>query len=119
MPRKKKVEEVCEVLPVENCKFAWQLLADPARWTQNAMAKNAMGFPSLIKPEDGAVCWCMTGAIYKIYSSAGRTRSELFLEFWRRVPYLNMTSWNDDPGRKHSEVVAMMKEVEEAVNAKV
>ena len=43
-----------------------ELLADPARWTQEWFARNADGCKT--SSDDGhAVCWCLSGAIKKCY----------------------------------------------------
>jgi len=45
-----------------------ELLADPARWTQGHFARNADGIPTA-SDSQGAVCWCISGAVKKCYPS--------------------------------------------------
>jgi hypothetical protein len=45
---------------------AWELIADPKRWTQGEFARNADGYGVMIHDAD-ACCWCARGAIRKIY----------------------------------------------------
>ena len=53
-----------------------ELLADPVRWTTSKMARNAMGTSVLINAAD-ACCWCLLGAIAKVYGWQGNQEALL------------------------------------------
>ena len=44
---------------------AREIIADPARWTKNAVARNAAG-KEVPASHPEAVCWCVTGAIGRV-----------------------------------------------------
>lgn len=43
----------------------------PEKWTKGASARNALGSPAPITLES-AVCWCLTGAILKLWPEASQ-----------------------------------------------
>ena len=48
--------------PLETLKAARDLISDPARWTQGALARDANG-NEIDSTDNGAICWCSFGAI--------------------------------------------------------
>lgn len=53
--------------PIAECKTVAELLADKSRWTQRAYARLPDGHSVMDHNED-AVCFCVVGAIKRVYS---------------------------------------------------
>lgn len=53
------------ILAVRQLRLVRSLLADPARWTKGAMAKDASG-ENVSPHSPKATCWCLVGAVYKV-----------------------------------------------------
>lgn len=92
---------------------AFELLSSPEKWIQGAYAKTASNV--ICNPlDDVAVCWCLSGAIYKCYCAdgfAGNANRQLAkLEIYLRdvkgtavYPHF----WNDHT--TYEEVIAALK----------
>jgi hypothetical protein len=85
-----------------------ELLSDPARWTQNAIARDSSG--ATVDPESmHAVCWCLDGAVWKVY---GRARYAVLHQLSRNLSPVHKSheascvviDYNDTPGRTWKEV---------------
>lgn len=84
---------------------AFELLEKPGAWTRNALARNAAGEP--VTPYgQGAVCWCVVGAVLKCYENTDFALQSLN----ERVGMV--VAWNNDPRRTQAEVVAVLKELD-------
>jgi hypothetical protein len=103
------------------------LIGTPERWTQrtNARLARVEGRAVPTSSHDAqAVCWCLQGGIMKVTEAelqkAGSRRVEVEralngqLVGWEPPEDLNTTdgfryiAWNDDPVRRHAEVVALV-----------
>jgi hypothetical protein len=97
--------------PLQILIAARELIADEARWTQNAPARGKSGRE--VDPNGRhAVCWCLLGAIDRV---GGR---ETFISF-SGGHYaikalcrdgLDITAFNDAPATTHPEVLAKLDE---------
>ncbi len=85
---------------------AWKLIAAPERWTQYASARTADG--GMCDPcSNKAIKWCAWGALHKVHGLSDA------INLLRAITLLTncaIGDWNDDPARKHSEVVEFLKE---------
>lgn len=54
------------IKPVEECKTVYELFQSPHRWTRGAFARDERGGDVEVDSKR-AVCWCVIGAIRKIY----------------------------------------------------
>jgi hypothetical protein len=62
----------------QTLKAARQLITDPAKWTQNAFARDKNG--KMISPtNNGAVCFCALGAIRFVTKEPKITVADIFL----------------------------------------
>lgn len=66
------------------------LVSDPTRWTKGTFARDADGH-SVSSVSDTAVCYCVSGAAYKITRG-----SDVFLAVMNRL--LAATTWHDTVG---------------------
>jgi hypothetical protein len=82
-----------------------ELLADPKAWTKRAYARDKDGH-TLLPDSTGAVCWCLKGALCKTLGGAKHHAAQEALR--RHVGFKSIFDWNDDPKRKHSEVIAAL-----------
>ena len=93
-------------------------------WCQLAFAKNSDGHDTH-SLDPNAVSFCVSGAIRKAYyACSGETIYDVQLSLKRyenvmdcladevNVPVLNITAWNDEPGRTKDEVVDALKRAE-------
>jgi hypothetical protein len=91
--------------PLETLKAARELISDPAKWTQNAFARDKKG--KMIGPNgDGAVCFCAFGAIRFFTKEPNVTAADIFLNGFSRLKngeYLDV--FNDT--HTHPEVLAL------------
>lgn len=85
------------------------LLADPARWTQGALARNALHCPVGPYAED-ACCWCLSGAIQYIYQDPekGLRAYHALEDILRKRGYNGVPSFNDST--VHGVVLAVCEE---------
>lgn len=73
-------------------------------WTQGAWARDRDD--KVVHPRDGdACCWCLDGAIVAV-SDVPLGESGLAFEALANIQPLPMI-WNDQPGRRQSEVLAL------------
>jgi len=92
-------------VPIDECRTVAELLADPARWTQDTWARSANG--SVAKWGDKQACkFCMMGAIFRVYGP----RYEPAM--WRRLHDSlggSVSQFNDAPERTHAEVLEAVR----------
>lgn len=85
-----------------------ELLADPSKWTQGVMARDAQG--NEVSPQDeNAICFCLLGALEK----CNYEHKQHLLYRVLRVEYdeYSIVSFNDSPRRTHEEVLNLLREV--------
>ena len=88
---------------------AWQLLEKEKSWTRGSVARDRHGHE--VNVHDTLACrWCMFGAILRCYPE-NDDRYVAMVRIGLRLPN-DIGAWNDAPGRKHSEVVAKLKEAD-------
>lgn len=86
----------------------------PAKWIQDYICMDAEGVDWMDPDHEGAVCWCLRGAIDKrVPQGAG----QVYLAFDRALGYdiasekehetLHFVAWNDRPGRTVEEVISL------------
>jgi hypothetical protein len=89
---------------------AKDVLSDPSKWTQGAMARNRRGNPT--GPEyKNAVAWCLVGALIRAYG-LGKGRDEALAvrrairSIWGSfdADYGSIEGWNDHHDRTFDEV---------------
>ena len=92
---------------------AYELLAKPEAWTQNAYARNAKGKKVDFDSRE-AVAWCCSGAIRLVTGEKSGPFPASNKSINRAAEAIGCTviNWNDHPGRTHSEVVALLKELD-------
>lgn len=82
----------------------YDLLSDPARWTRGANARVRSGNP--IGPnEANAVCWCIAGAICKVWPDKQATCMNLL---YRHFPDRDPVGFNDNPATTHADLLARL-----------
>jgi hypothetical protein len=65
--------------PLETLKAARQLITDPAKWTQEAFARNKLG--QIVEPDFGdATCFCALGAIQHFTKYTGMSPADVLLD---------------------------------------
>lgn len=82
------------IKPINECKTVAELLADPKRWTQHRYAKNQFRNPVLYD-DPSAICWCLLGAINKIYSNISQV-FDAEKKIHRVIKWAPMTEFNDN-----------------------
>lgn len=93
-----------------------ELLAKPENWTQEHQACDAQG-NSVSELAPTAVSWCLLGAIKKLYPDSPsirdgiRTKIFMAINSPRLFGRIGITDWNDNPKRKHEEVLRLCKEL--------
>ena len=91
-------------------------------WTQNAEARNKRG-AECSKLDRHACAWCITGAMdavsYKRFTLASLDWQEavraIRIAINRDVEYTFLSDWNDAPGRKKEEVLAVFDKAIESL----
>lgn len=88
-----------------------EFLADPERWTQRALARDASG--TCVRPLAPEACrWCLVGALIVCYPD-DRERWEVVEKLMHAVfgaSGMSLTFWNDSPDRTHAEILALVTE---------
>lgn len=91
-----------------------ELLSDPSKWTQGAVARDYKGKPVYPDHEE-AVCWCPVGAAQKCYPEyqqalevGDRIRERIYGE----PRQFGLPQWNDAPGRTFEEVRQVLLELD-------
>jgi len=99
---------------------ARELIADPARWTQGALARTTNR--ETVSPYDNsAICWCLVGAC-----SRASATDEASDDFGPALAALedacvaagggaSIPSFNDQPGRTHAQVLAVLDAATESL----
>ena len=83
-----------------------ELLSDPKRWTQGAMARDAQG-NGVGHSSSDAACWCLDGAIrYAERHKPWRPGSPAFAALRERLHYTSVAMFNDSS--EHAEVLALL-----------
>ena len=87
-----------------------EILSDPARWTQNAWARNAKGQEAYPFDEE-AVAFCLDGAIVRASGEDHSTKTwNALMEVsqYTGPGIVSATNWNDEPERVHADVLAVL-----------
>lgn len=85
----------------------YDLLEKPERWTRGCEARDANGNATWAQ-SPAAVSWCLMGAKIKLFGwgyDCGFAASQLIEE----VGVSGVTEFNDAPGRKHAEVLELLR----------
>ena len=104
-------------------KGARDVLSDPERWTQGALARTASNRPVDVDDHE-ATCFCLFGAIAHVGIGLARssdpTATDIAGSFvaadvvfdaireMENYTELSVVSWNDNPDRNHAEVVQLL-----------
>lgn len=91
------------------------LIAQPETWTQNAYARDSDGTPIVSNSPD-AVCWCLTGAIYRVITPGSYLGNPDYLAATdalsdalpAHVTSEDLTVWNDTPRRTHQQILNLL-----------
>ncbi len=89
---------------------AYELLEKPESWCQGTLARKADGTCTYSYASD-AVAWCLAGALYKVSSFADAV-DDAEKKIQDEIGTLFLGKWNDDPSRKHEEVVALLRKLD-------
>lgn len=100
------------------------ILSEETRWTQGESARDASGNP-VSYYKDTAACWCLAGAEALASQNAPwprqpglRGQRMALIEAVRERGHCNSyVEFNDDPNRKHGEVLAIVKRAIEIAEA--
>jgi hypothetical protein len=95
---------------------AWELLSSRHRWTKRAFARLENGDETESTDPD-AVCWCVGGAIERIYPDVCEIRVKIYIKLnqYLRKEFKydgGPINWNDIPTTTHEEVVRVLKELD-------
>lgn len=94
---------------------AWELIADPKRWTQFSCARTAMG--DGISPESpDAARWCARGALMRVYNGWPVTQAKIVNVYWARHQS-SLPKDNDREGMTAAVMSSRLRIVEEEVLA--
>lgn len=102
---------------IELLEHARELLSEPARWTQNALARTAEN--EVANGYDpNAICWCLYGALQHAAGVSDVIAAETYIAEqldalgWERSEFDDdtITNWNDDPERIHQDVLTLLDE---------
>jgi hypothetical protein len=85
-----------------------ELLADPTKWTKGANAKDNTGM-MVVPSSPNATCFCLLGAAIRCYPQNSET---IFIKLINKVPNKKVVAWNDHPDRTHTEVLALVTELD-------
>ena len=88
---------------------AYELLSNPLNWNKGNYASDQFGHPVLTN-SSLAVKFCIIGAVYKCYND-----DENMEAVYRKLVEAcegNPTGWNDRPDRTHSQVIALLKDLD-------
>lgn len=94
-----------------NCGYAlkiYELLDSPDKWTKDCTARDIKG--DCVTPTDiNATCWCLLGAVHKVYGDAYAKRVENLI--WN---YLDgaISEFNDDPTTTYEDIIKLVKELD-------
>jgi len=83
----------------------YELLSDPARWTQGADARDAEGRKVSVEDER-AVCWCLSGALRFCLKGARVKEHRAARAALSAVP--SIVDFNDS--NDHQDVIKLLKE---------
>lgn len=93
---------------------AWELIADPTRWTQHDWARDANG-KGCWRESPSAVCWCARAAVRQVYGG-DETGNNIILKYYRRYK-AHIEEDNDRPGMTAAVMSERLRVVEEEVLA--
>jgi hypothetical protein len=109
---------------LEQLRAMRELLADPAHWTQGMYYlrkpwyKKSNAVPEFIPPEymadtlTEATCYCLVGAAMKVTNALYPPHAATDALFAALIPKLttgkSVVFWQDEPGRTHAEVLALI-----------
>lgn len=96
----------------ENLKEVRALIADPSRWTQEVLARDASG-NSVPTCSDSAVCWCFYGALAKVVTADEYDAVSAFID--KNTHPDGMVNINDSYG--HAEVMKQLDRMIEVADA--
>jgi hypothetical protein len=84
---------------------AIELISDPKRWTQHAVARDRFGFE--VSPVDSYACkWCLIGAMRKCGATSEdwrRLMERLGVLYWNQLIYVN------DGATSHEELMEKLR----------
>jgi hypothetical protein len=72
-------------------------------WCKNKFAKNAEG-SEVLPTDSSACCWCLLGAIHKVYSPTNRISFKELCEKLKLPPPSTVSSFNDSPTTTFADV---------------
>jgi hypothetical protein len=96
---------VTDLTSVELLSRTLDLLDEPTRWTQGAMARDTFGVACDYNSTD-AVCWCLTGAFLKVN---GGPLTTTILMWHKAFGPKAVCEWNDRPSTSHRDVVIALE----------
>lgn len=97
-----------------NFKTVLELFADPKRWTKSSMGRDLHG-QMCASGDPDAVCWCLAGAIFKVYGTHSSKGDSAFCRVaavlkQNGIGRTEILNWNDRPERTHDEVLKVCEE---------
>lgn len=96
----------------EECKTIKELLCDESRWTKGSFAKDSFG-KSTNSFAENAVCWCLVGAINKIYrENSSKIVNKVCIKLIDPdSDWLSLAHFNDDPSIAYKDVMKIVEEL--------
>lgn len=80
-------------------------------WCQHSFARDSGGV-GCHEASPIAVAYCIVGAILKIYNNYPDKQTSIFNKV-EQIIRMNISLWNDAPGRTKQDVVALLESIDE------
>ena len=81
-----------------------ELLSSREKWTQGESSRDSFGNPVDINSPN-AVCWCLSGALYKCYRAS---KVAFLMPRVQNLFQVHVIDWNDDPRTRFEDVKALV-----------
>lgn len=98
---------------VEILKLAKERISKPESWTQNYKARTKQGLPCDFRSQYAAA-FCVIGAVQSVQVTSGVSKwgalGALNVTLRSRNHFTGTVTYNDDPSRKHSEIISLFDE---------
>lgn len=95
------------MMPNESASRVYELLDSPDKWIKGCMARDSKG-NSVNSTDINATCWCLLGAIRKVYGASYAKRIYLL---WNYLG-CDIGEFNDDPTTTYEDIIKLVKELD-------
>ena len=93
---------------------AYEVIDTPEKWCQNSVAKDRHGLAASAN-DSNAVSFCIYGALHRAYvgvDGAGNEYHPHAERIRKEIAPLTISQFNDNPRRKHEEVISLLKRLD-------